>query len=329
MRYLLNRLIFFVVSLWAAVTINFILPRLIPGNPAEAMFAKARGTLNPNALKAMELEFGISHQPMIVQYGNYLKSLVTGHWGLSFTYYPTPVTTVVANSLPWTVFLVGIATVLSVFLGTFLGILISWRRGGVLDGILPPVTMFFQAAPYFWMALLLLFVFGFKLNWFPMSHGFGNSVSPGFNLPFLASAIWHGILPGLTIFLGSLSGWLIGMRNNMMITLGEDYIVFAEAKGVSTRRLMFSYAARNAFLPQVTGFAIALGNVVSGSILTEVVFSYPGIGNILNQAVLSQDYPLIQASFLIIAVCVLIANLLVDILYIRLDPRVRTGGAAA
>lgn len=329
MRYFLNRILFFVISLWAAVTINFALPRMMPGNPALAMFAKFQGQMQPQALKALELQFGFTNKPLYQQYFTYLKELVTGHWGLSFTYYPTPVTTVIHNSLPWTVGLVGVATLLSVFLGTALGIFISWRRGGILDSILPPITMFFQAVPFFWMALLLLFVFGFKLSWFPMAHGYGDMMTPGWNGDFLSSMLYHGLLPGLTIFLGSFSGWMIGMRNNMINTLGEDYVVFAEAKGVSQRRLMFQYAARNAILPQVTSFAIAIGNVVSGSILTEVVFSYPGIGNQLNSAVLNEDYPLIQTAFLIIAVAVLLANLLVDLLYTRLDPRVRTEGASA
>ncbi len=329
MHYIVNRLIFFVLSLWAAVTINFALPRLMPGNPALAMFAKFQGQMQPQALKALELQFGFNNQPWYIQYFTYLRELVTGHWGLSFTYYPTPVTTVIHNSLPWTLGLVGVATVLSVFLGTALGIFISWRRGGFWDNILPPVTMFFQAVPYFWMALVLLFVFGFKLSWFPMAHGYGEGMPAGWNRPFLSSMLYHAVLPGITIFLGSFSGWMIGMRNNMIYTLGEDYVVFAEAKGVSPQRLMIMYAARNAILPQVTSFAIAIGNVVSGSILTEVVFSYPGIGNQLNTAVLNEDYPLIQAAFLIIAIAVLVANLVVDLLYTRLDPRVRTEGATA
>lgn len=162
-----------------------------------------------------------------------------------------------------------------------------------------------------------------------MNHGYDSSLTTGWNGPFVASVLYHAALPGLTIFIGSFSGWMIGMRNNMINTLGEDYIVFAEAKGVSTARLMFMYAARNAILPQVTGFAIAIGNVVSGSILTEIVFSYPGIGNQLNNAVMNDDYPLIQACFLIIAISVLLANFIVDLLYARLDPRVRTEEATA
>ncbi|GEO28119.1 peptide ABC transporter permease [Alicyclobacillus acidoterrestris] len=328
MRYVVNRLIFFVVSVWAAVTINFILPRMMPGDPAQAMFAKFSNNLTPQAMHALELQFGFSNQPIFMQYVTYLKGLLTGNWGLSFTYYPTPTTTVIGQSLPWTLGLVGITTLISVFAGTGLGILIAWRRGKVLDTTLPIASLFVQAAPYMWTGLILLYVFGFKFGWFPIAHGYADDTPPSFTWAFFLSALRHGILPAITIFLGSFSGWLIGMRNNMILTLGEDYVTFAEAKGVRPMRLVMMYAARNAILPQITSFAIAIGNVVSGSILTEVVYSYPGIGAQLNAAVLQQDYPLIQGAFLVIALAVLLANLIVDLLYSRLDPRVRTGGAA-
>lgn len=328
MRYVLNRLVFFVIAVWAAITINFVLPRMMPGNPAEAMFAKFQNNLTPQAMTALEKQFGFNHQPLWIQYVDYLKGLLTMNWGLSFTYYPTPTTTVIAHSLPWTVALVGITTILSVFLGTGLGILTAWRRGKMLDSTLPMASLFIQAIPYMWTGLLLLYFLGFKLGWFPISHAYSSSVTPGFSLAFILSTLRHAILPGVTIFLGSFSGWLIGMRNNMILTLGEDYVVFAEAKGVRPLRLVMMYAARNAILPQITSFAIAIGNVVSGSILTEVVFSYPGIGAQLQAAVLQEDYPLIQGAFLVIALAVLTANLIVDLLYSRLDPRVRTGGAA-
>lgn len=328
MRYVMNRLGFFVLSLWAAITINFILPRLMPGDPASAMFAKFKGRLQPSAMAALKQEYGLTNNtPLWNQYFEYLHNLLTFHWGLSFMNYPVPVTTIIGHALPWTIGLVGIATIVSVFVGTALGIYISFKRQGVLDSSLPLVSMTFQAMPYFWVAMLLVFIFGFKLNWFPLAKGFSIDVTPGLNWGYFSSILYHAILPGITLFLGSLSGWLIGMRNNMVNTLGEDYVVFAEAKGVPPTRLMFSYAARNAILPQLTGFAIAIGNVVSGSILTEVVFSYPGIGNQLNDAVLNLDYPMIQSAFLLIAVAVLTANLIVDLLYSRLDPRVRTGGA--
>ncbi len=328
-RYVLQRVGFLFLSIWAAVTINFVLPRLMPGNPAGAMFAKFQGRMTPMALKALEAEFGFNNQPLIIQYLHYIGGLFTWHLGLSFLYYPTPVTAVIASSLPWTVGLVGAFTILSVFVGTSLGILIAWRRGGLLDSVLPTTFMFLQSSPAFWVAFMLLFIFGFTLSWFPMSHAYSNSLVLGFTPPVVVSIIYHAVLPGATIFLSSLSGWMIGMRNNMINTLGEDYIVFAEAKGISGGRLLFSYAARNAILPQVTSFAIALGGIVNGSILVETVFSYPGIGYQLTSAVSSEDYPLIQGTFLIIALSVLIVNFIVDMLLVKLDPRVRTGGVSS
>lgn len=329
MRYFLNRLGFLFISLWAAATANFILPRMMPGNPAEILFAKFQGRMTPQALTALESEFGFNHQPMLLQYWSYLKGLVTGHWGLSFTYYPTPVQQVIASSLPWTLGLVGITTIIAVFVGTFAGIFIASRRGGLLDSTLPIGTMFLQATPYYWLALIFLYVFGFLFSLFPMAHSYSSSLTPAFTAPFAGSVLYHAVLPAATIFFGSLSGWLIGMRNNMIYTLGEDYVIFAEAKGIRPMRLMFSYTARNAILPQVTSFAIALGSVVSGSILTESVFSYSGIGYQLVSAVQGEDYPLIQGAFLMVAASVLVANFLVDLLYARLDPRVRRGGAPA
>jgi peptide/nickel transport system permease protein len=329
MRYVASRVGFLLLTIWAAVTLNFALPRMMPGNPAGIMFAKFQGRMTPQGLIALERQFGYTHQSILAQYGDYLQGLLTGHWGLSFTYYPIPAAEVIANSLPWTIGLVGAATILSVFIGTAVGILIAWRRRGLLDSVLPPVLMFLQSTPTFWLALILLFVFGFSLSWFPMSHGISDSLTLGWSGPAVESILYHAVLPGLTIFLGSLSGWMIGMRNNMINTLGEDYVVFAEAKGVRPSRLMFSYAARNAILPQVTSFAIALGSIVNGSILVERVFSYPGIGYQLTTAVSNEDYPLIQSTFLIIAVSVLLANFVVDLILARLDPRVRTGGATS
>lgn len=327
MRYFASRLGFFALSLWAAITINFFLPRLMPGNPAEVLIARFQGRINPRVLHAIELQFGLSHQPLWIQYGQYLNHLVHGQLGLSLTYYPVPVTQVIAQSLPWTLGLAGLATVISFTLGTGLGIYIAWRRDSVLDNILPTVTTFTSAIPYFWLALLFLYVFGFVAGWFPLDHAYSDTLTPSLSLSFAMNVIDHGFLPALTIVMSSVGGWLMGMRNNLIQTLGEDYVTFAEARGLSQRRLMLMYAARNAILPNLTGFAMSLGFVVSGALLTEIVFSYPGVGFQLVSAVENQDYPLMQGLFLIIAVAVLTANLLVELLYGRLDPRVRRAGA--
>ncbi len=328
MKYVINRLVFFFLSLWAAVTINFILPHLMPGNPAEVMIARYQGRLSPLTLKALELQFGVTTQPLWQQYFSYINNLVHGNFGLSITYYPVPVTQVIANSLPWTLGLAGTATVVAAVIGVLLGIIAAWRRGGLADSILPVVTTFTTAMPYQWLALLILYVFGFELGWFPTAHAYSATMSPAFRIAFIGNVLKHSILPAATILITALGGWLLGMRNNMINTLGEDYVVFAEAKGVKSRRLMYLYAARNALLPSLTGFGMALGFVVGGAVLVETVFSYPGVGYQLVAAVQNEDYPLMQGLFLIIAVSVLLANLIVEMLYGRLDPRVRRGGVS-
>ena len=193
----------------------------------------------------------------------------------------------------------------------------------MLDSILPPLFIFIGAFPYFWLAMLLLFSLGFTLDVFPIRHAYADHLTPGWSLTFAASALYHAVLPATTIVLTSLGGWLLGMRSTMIGILSEDYIAMARAKGLSTTRILFNYAARNAILPNITGFGMALGFVLSGSLLTEIVFSYPGQGYLLYQAVKGQDYPLMQGLFLAITMAVLLANGLVDVAYVFLDPRTR------
>jgi peptide/nickel transport system permease protein len=322
-KHLLRRISFYLVALWASVTINFIIPRLAPGDPTGALMARFQGRMNPQAIAALRLQFGLSSDPLWVQYFQYLINLLHGELGTSFTYFPTPVVTVLAQEVPWTLALGGISVIISCTLGTLIGVLIAWRRGSFIDSILPPFLTFFSAIPYFWLALIALYVFAYTLNWFPLNGGYDTSVTVGWNSDFLLSAFVHGLLPAFTIVLGSIAGWMLGMRNSMITTLTEDYVLLAEAKGLSEFRIMLLYAARNAILPNVTGFALSLGFVVGGALLTEVVFSYPGIGFALLQAALNSDYPLLQGIFLLIAVAVLGANFVADLVYVVLDPRVR------
>lgn len=323
MRYLLRRIGFYLAALWAALTINFFIPRLAPGDPASLIIAQFGGRIQPQAIHAIELEFGISHAPLWQQYFQYLAQLMHGDLGISLKYYPTPVISVLGQDIFWTLILSSVSIVISFVVGTGLGILIAWKRGSLLDTTAATVLTFLSAIPYFWLALIALYVLGFSLRWFPLNGGYDISTTPGWNGDFILSAIQHAILPSLTIVISSIAGWMLGMRNTMITTLSEDYVAMAEAKGLPERRIMFNYAARNAILPNITGFALALGFVVSGQLLTEIVFSYPGIGFALFQAVLSSDYPLMQAIFLILALAVLGANFLADLLYVLLDPRAR------
>jgi peptide/nickel transport system permease protein len=324
-RYYARRIGFYLLAAWAAITINFLLPRMMPGNPVEVLLARLKGHLSPQATRALMIEFGLNHQASLArEYVTYLNQLAHGQLGISITYFPTPVSTVIGEALPWTVILIGFATVVSFVVGTALGIVIGWKRGSRLD-VLLPATTFFSAVPYFWLALLAVLLFGFVLKWFPTSGGYGLTNTIGFNLPFIESAVSHAVLPAVTIIVASLAGWLLSMRNMMVSVLGEDYVALAEAKGLSSRRIMMTYGARNAILPNVANFALSLGFVVSGAILTEAVFSYPGVGYLLYEAVSNEDFPLAQAIFLVITVAVLLANLFADIIYGLLDPRARQG----
>ncbi len=327
MRYLRRKLLFYLVAVWAAVTLNFFIPRLAKGDPVSSFLARTQNMtpISADARKALELQFGVSHDPLWVQYWHYLVNLVHGNLGTSLTYYPTPVTQVIRQTLPWTVIMVGAATLIAVVLGLTLGMLAGWRRGTWLDGLIPATT-FLAAIPYFWLALVLLYVLAENLRWFPLNSGYDFDTDIGWNGPFIASAVEHAILPAGSIVIASVAGWMLGMRNMMVSTMAEDYVVTAEAKGLSPRRVMLHYAARNAVLPSVAGFAVALGFVVSGALATEIVFSYPGIGTQLLKAVEGADYQLMQGIFLVIALSVLGANFVVDALYAVIDPRTRQSG---
>lgn len=330
MRYLLRRAGFYLVALWAALTVNFILPRLMPGNPALAYLGKIQAkSPTPAMYNALLKEFNVDPSvPIWQQYWNYLTAILTGHLGISVSQYPSQVSTILGQSLPWTIVLVGVAITISFIIGTFIGILAAWRRGKLLDSTVPPILTFFSAIPYFWMALGLLYLFAVVWQWFPDGGGYdiySYPNGPELSLGFIMSAAQYAVLPIVTLVIGSLAGWVLTMRNTMVTTLAEDYVLMAKAKGLPERRTMFSYAARNAILPSVTSFSISLGLVVSGSLLTEMVFNYPGIGYALLQGVQQDDYPLIEGCFLVIALAVLIANFLSELVYVFLDPRVRQG----
>ena len=330
MRYALRRLGFFVLTLWVALTLNFLLPRLMPGNPALAMMSKFHGELSPKALNALEVLFGVNtHESLLGQYFSYLHQILTGNFGISLDEYPKSVTSVIGSAIWWTIGLVGITTVLAFILGTGLGIVAAWRRGGKLDSIVPPVFVITSAIPYFWMAMVLVLIFALTLHWFPSQGGYYVTTdTPGLNLTFFQDVVNHAFLPAVALLITTIGTWILTMRNTMITTLAEDYVRMARAKGLPGWRIMLDYAARNAILPNLTGFAMSLGFVVSGAILIEYVFNYPGVGYMLLQAVSGEDYPLMQALFLMITVAVLFAILVADILTALLDPRTRDGAVA-
>lgn len=323
MRYVTRRIIFYLIAIFASLTINFLIPRLMPGDPASAMFARFQGQMRPEAIAALREAFGFTQEPLLTQYVKYLTHVVQGDFGISISYFPSPVTEVIKLGFLWTILLAGTAVIISFVLGSFLGMIGAWKRGGFVDSVLPPSLTFIGSFPYFFLAMTALFFFSFRLGLFPLRHAYSDNLTPELSLPFLLDVLWHMALPGLCIVLVSMGGWMLTMRSTMITTLAEDYVTLADAKGLPQRRIMFNYAARNAMLPNITAFGMALGFVLSGQLLTEIVFAYPGLGYMLLQAVRTQDYPLMQGLFLMITFAVLGANLVVDLLYIRLDPRVR------
>jgi len=327
MRYLYRRIVFYLVALWASLTINFLLPRLMPGDPIGAFLTRFRDQLasDPHILDTIRIELGGSKDPLWKQYFEYLWNTAHGDLGVSYSQYPTPVRDIISTTLPWTLLLAGSATVLAFLIGTLLGIIASWRRQGVVDRVVTPLTMFTYSFPPFFLAMLVLYFLGVQAGWFPLNHAYGDDVQISWTPSFIASAADHAVLPVFAFLLYSVGGWLLGMRNVMINTLSEEYVTMAQAKGLKDSRVMLRYAARNAMLPQITSFAITIGYIITGLILIEDVFAYPGVGYTLVQAVQGSDYPLMQALFLLITVAVLAANFIADLLYTWLDPRARAG----
>lgn len=328
MKFYLRRIGFYAVTLWATISLNFLLPRMMPGNPADIMIAKlqrAGGEVSETTIRNIKLLLGADDQPLWEQYIGYWARMLRGDLGVSVTKYPASVADLIGEALPWTLVLVGTATIISFVLGVALGAWAGWKRGTWVDNLIPASTVL-QSIPYFWLALILVAVFAVGLGWFPIFGGYSVFDFPGGPEPtwaFLSDAVSHAILPAVTIVISSVGGWLFGMRNMMVSTLAEDYITTAEAKGLRPRRILTAYAARNAAIPSIAGFSITLGFVVAGSIVMEQVFTYPGVGKLMFQAVLNSDYALMQGVFLVITIAVLAANFLMDLVYGFIDPRAR------
>jgi peptide/nickel transport system permease protein len=327
MRALLRRLGVYVLAAWVALTVSFLLPRVVPGNPVASAVARASQSGNCNSLciKAIEEQLGFNvHTSLWSQYLQYVGNLLHGNLGHSWSENAS-VSSLIVSYLPWTLGLLIVATVVAFVAGTALGILMAWRRGSWLDWVLPVAT-FFQAIPYFFLALVLVLVLGqtgTMLKWFPSLFGYDiYGTTPGLNFPYLASIVAHAILPAGTVVLASMAGFMLAMRNQMVTTMDEDFVLVAEAKGLPTRRVIW-YAARNALLPVVANFTVAISLVVAGQILVEIVFNYPGIGFHLYDALGKLDYSLVQGIFVVITLVVLAANLLADVAYVLIDPRAR------
>lgn len=321
-RFLGNRVLFYLFTLWAAITINFFLPRLMKGDAVTAYLARNRN-VTPEAAEALRALLGLdTDKSLWEQYLDYWSHLLRGDLGISLLHGMRPVTEVVGQSLIWTVGLVGFATLIAFAIGTIGGAIVGWRRGSRLDALIP-ITTFLSTIPYFWLGLLAISLFSVTLGWFPIGKAYGVGVAPEWSWEFVGDVLHHGFLPAATIIIASLGGWMLGMRNMMLTVLDEDYVMVAQAKGMPQSRVLWRYAARNAVLPQIQSFALALGFIVGGTIVMEVVFSYPGVGKLLLDATNAKDYALMQGVFLVLTISVLLANLLADVAYAFLDPRTR------
>ncbi len=327
MAAILRRLGVYLLAAWVAVTVSFLLPRVVPGNPVAGAVARASqsGNCNSACVSAVEAQLGFNvHQSLWEQYATYMGNLAHGDLGHSWSE-NAPVGSLILSYLPWTLSLLVIATAISFVAGTAGGMLLAWRRGTWVEWLLPGAT-FFQALPYFFLALVLVLIFGQTgtgLKWLPSLFAYDiYAVDPGFNLPYIESVLEHAILPGATVILASAAGFILSMRNQMVTTMDDDFVLVAAAKGLPARQVVW-YAARNALLPVVSNFTIAISLVVAGQILVEIVFNYPGIGFHLYDALGKLDYSLVQGIFVVITLVVLAANLLADVAYVLIDPRAR------
>jgi len=327
MRWFLRRLCFYVLALWVAVTLNFALPRLMPGSPIGGILQRLTPSQiqgNPGIIQTYEAMLGGGHESLPRAYVTYLHNVSHLDFGISTSNYPTRVSEVIGRTLPYSIFLVGVAFLISFVLGVTIGMIAAWRRGGLFDKIAVPSLLAVAAFPAFFTSLLGVYFLGLKLGWFPIQHAYDSGVVPGYNWTFISSAIRHAELPILVIVLVFTGGWVLNMRTVMINTIGEDYVAMAQAKGLRDRRVMTRYAGRNAILPPLNGFAALFASAVGGLVFIEFVFSYPGAGFTLQQAALGADYPLTQGLLLVFAVCVILANLIMDLVNVVLDPRVRT-----
>lgn len=326
MKYYLAKIGYFLLTVWAAVTLNFFIPRLQPGDPAEQMVRKLHATqgqdLDPAQVEAVRVMLGIPNTSLWEQYLAYLGQLSRGDFGISFTYFPIPVMTVIGEALPWTIGLVGVTQILAFAVGVLLGAFAAWRRDSAFDSVVSLGSTFIGNLPGFWIGLLILSILGFQLGWFPTQGGWGYT-DPGWNPLFIADVIAHAFLPALSLMVTAPIGFILGMRNTMVQTLGEDYIRLAQAAGLPDRRIALGYGARNALLPSVTSFALSLGALIGGTVLIEQIYDFPGMGRLMADAANNRDYPLMQGALLLMILAVLLANLIADLLYGVLDPRAR------
>jgi peptide/nickel transport system permease protein len=326
--YLLARTGQLLLIVFVAVTVNFLIPRAIPGDPIENALQTRMAMTGSTDVNVAELaaayraKFGLD-KPLWLQYLYYWRDIFRLDLGVSLVDFPQPVISKVRSALPWTIGLLGFATVIDFTLGTILGALAAWPRAPRFIRMILPPFMLLSAIPFFLLAIILLSIFAVELRMFPPGGGFDPIRIVRFNLPTILDILYHAVLPAMSLVLGGIGGWALGMRAMMVSTLGDDYITFAEAKGLPPRRIFLWYGMRNALLPQVTRLAVALGSILSGAVLVEAMFSYPGLGGLLVAAISGKDYFVIQGIVLMLIVSLAVSLFVVDLIYPLVDPRIR------
>lgn len=325
---IVKRLFLTVLVLFSATTINFFLPRFSGNDPIAERLAQlgdSGGSMSSESLEALivsyDERFGLGLS-LWNQYLNYLGDVARLDFGYSISYFPTRVWDMISQALPWTIGLMLTTTLIAFVLGSLLGAIAVWRRGATTSGLIS-LAMIFAAVPFYIVGLMLIYFLAFQLRLFPTGGGHSPLVVPQYSLSFALDVLRHALLPGLSIVLSSIGIWALGMRAMMVTVQGQDYMNFAQARGLSSRRMFFKYGIRNAILPQVTTLGLALGQVVTGAVLVEIVFSYPGLGNLLLQAIRGADYFVIYGIVMILVLTISLVTLLLDLIYPLLDPRAR------
>jgi len=324
--YVIRRVGMYFLTVWLGSTIIFIIPRMVPGDPVGAMISRmeqggARVENSGAIIEAWRARFGLD-APVPIQYLRFLRNSITFDLGYSLGQFPATVQDMVSQALPWTMGLLALATLISFIVGNLIGALMAWRPTPAWMRRLLPLSLTFTSIPYFMLAILLIYVFGFGMHLLPVSGGYGRDLTLGWNLAFVLSVAQHALLPALSIVIASMGYWALGMRGMMITNAGEDYIILARAKGLSPARLFLRYAVRNAVLPQVTALALTLGSIVGGAVLVEYLFSYPGMGYLLYQGIITNDYTLIQGIVFILILTTATAVLMIDLAYPLVDPRI-------
>jgi len=326
MNWVIRRFLFFILTLFVVITSTFFITSAMPGNIIDTYVSERirEGFSVEEAYRMAQALYAINmSEPLLVRYIKYLKNLLTGNLGTSYMYSGTPVFTILIYAVPWTVFISSISVVISFTLGIIQGLWAAYSRKSKISTLMTGTASFLMAVPNYVIATAFLLVFAYHLGIFPRGGAYDAWIRPGMNLEFVASALYHAVLPVMSYIVATYPGWLLLMRSNTIRVLGEDYVIAAEARGLPKSRITYTYVARNAIIPMITNLAISLGSIFGGATFIETIFTYPGIGMFLSQSVGAKDIPMMQGCFLLITVATITANFIVDLLYGKIDPRIR------